>query len=428
MTRTGTPPTACSPRNTGQKPFETVKLNTAAGAVARPLRAGTDGAALHPKLGAIAACATGDPPALPQRTPTAFGLPARSRPQDLHGAWRRLPQARHGHQARLPDGRPPTSASPGALWMRAKAGFEAAVIRRCLPRHRSQRFAGQGLGRHDPPPASSVHQGRRHRRLTTPRTIERPRENVHEDAHVVAAFAWRPPAPARSRRAGHPHRRDQQLQRCSPPSSSHYKKGMDLAVEEVNAAGGVNGRKIELVIARRQRQSRRRHCASAEELVSREKVDVIAGGFLSNIGLALADFAKQKKCSSWPASRSPTRSSGRTATNTPSACALDLHAVRHAGAGSREAGQEALGHRLSQLRIRPVSRRRPPSRADERRSRTSEFVGEQAPPLGNRRRRGGAGAGRRETRTPSSTCCSAPTWRASCAKATRAACSRAARW
>jgi branched-chain amino acid transport system substrate-binding protein len=33
----------------------------------------------------------------------------------------------------------------------------------------------------------------------------------------------------------------------------------------------------------------------AEELVSRENVALLAGGFLSNIGLALADFAKQKK-------------------------------------------------------------------------------------------------------------------------------------
>jgi branched-chain amino acid transport system substrate-binding protein len=33
----------------------------------------------------------------------------------------------------------------------------------------------------------------------------------------------------------------------------------------------------------------------AEELISAEKVDLLAGGFLSNIGVALADFAKQRK-------------------------------------------------------------------------------------------------------------------------------------
>ena len=73
-----------------------------------------------------------------------------------------------------------------------------------------------------------------------------------------------------------------------------YKKGMDLAVEEVNAAGGVNGRKLELVI-RDDGGNPGDAVRVAEELVSREKVDLLAGGFLSNIGLALTDFSKQKK-------------------------------------------------------------------------------------------------------------------------------------
>ncbi len=37
-----------------------------------------------------------------------------------------------------------------------------------------------------------------------------------------------------------------------------YKKGMELAVAEINAAGGVLGRPLEIDLARRQRQSRRR--------------------------------------------------------------------------------------------------------------------------------------------------------------------------
>jgi len=82
--------------------------------------------------------------------------------------------------------------------------------------------------------------------------------------------------------------------KAQPAFLEPYKKGMDLAVEEVNAAGGVNGRKIE-VISRDDGASPGDAVRAAEELVSREKVDVIAGGFLSNIGLALADFAKQKK-------------------------------------------------------------------------------------------------------------------------------------
>ena len=41
-----------------------------------------------------------------------------------------------------------------------------------------------------------------------------------------------------------------------------YKKGMELAVDEINAAGGVLGRQLEVVVARRQRQSRATPCAS----------------------------------------------------------------------------------------------------------------------------------------------------------------------
>ena len=73
-----------------------------------------------------------------------------------------------------------------------------------------------------------------------------------------------------------------------------YKKAMDLAVEEINAAGGINGRKLELVV-RDDGGNPGDAVRVAEELVSREKVDLLAGGFLSNIGLALTDFAKQKK-------------------------------------------------------------------------------------------------------------------------------------
>ena len=82
--------------------------------------------------------------------------------------------------------------------------------------------------------------------------------------------------------------------KAQPAFLEPYKKGMELAVDEVNAAGGVNGRKIEL-ITRDDNASPGDAVRAAEELVSREKVDVLAGAFLSNVGLALTDFAKQKK-------------------------------------------------------------------------------------------------------------------------------------
>ena len=73
-----------------------------------------------------------------------------------------------------------------------------------------------------------------------------------------------------------------------------YKRGMELAVDEVNKAGGINGKKLQL-ITRDDNANPGDTVRVAEELIAREKVDVLAGGFLSNTGMALTDFAKQKK-------------------------------------------------------------------------------------------------------------------------------------
>ena len=82
--------------------------------------------------------------------------------------------------------------------------------------------------------------------------------------------------------------------KAQPAFLEPYKKGMELAVDEINAKGGVNGKKLEL-ISRDDNANPGDAVRVAEELISREKVDVLAGAFLSNTGLALADFAKQKK-------------------------------------------------------------------------------------------------------------------------------------
>ena len=82
--------------------------------------------------------------------------------------------------------------------------------------------------------------------------------------------------------------------KAQPAFLEPYKKGMELAVEEINAAGGVNGKKLQL-ITRDDSANPGDAVRAAEELVSREKVDVLTGTFLSHIGLAITDFAKQKK-------------------------------------------------------------------------------------------------------------------------------------
>ena len=82
--------------------------------------------------------------------------------------------------------------------------------------------------------------------------------------------------------------------KAQPAFLEPYKKGMELAVEEINAAGGLLGKKVQL-ITRDDNASPGDAVRAAEELLVREKVDVLAGGFLSHIGLALGDFAKQRK-------------------------------------------------------------------------------------------------------------------------------------
>jgi branched-chain amino acid transport system substrate-binding protein len=74
-----------------------------------------------------------------------------------------------------------------------------------------------------------------------------------------------------------------------------YRNGLILAAEEVNAKGGVmGGRKIE-VITRDDALKPEDAVRAANELVSSEKVALLAGGFLSNVGLAISDFANQNK-------------------------------------------------------------------------------------------------------------------------------------
>jgi branched-chain amino acid transport system substrate-binding protein len=73
-----------------------------------------------------------------------------------------------------------------------------------------------------------------------------------------------------------------------------YKKGMELALEEINASGGVLGRKLELV-TRDDGGNPGDAVRTAEELISREKVNVLMGTFASHVGLAVSNLAAQRK-------------------------------------------------------------------------------------------------------------------------------------
>ncbi|NYT44469.1 ABC transporter substrate-binding protein [Alcaligenaceae bacterium] len=82
--------------------------------------------------------------------------------------------------------------------------------------------------------------------------------------------------------------------KTQPAFLGPYKKGMELAVEQINAAGGVNGKQLQLIIAD-DNSNPGDAVRAAQELLTREKVDVLTGTFLSHIGLAVTDFAKHQK-------------------------------------------------------------------------------------------------------------------------------------
>jgi len=73
-----------------------------------------------------------------------------------------------------------------------------------------------------------------------------------------------------------------------------YKKGMELALDEENAAGGALGRKLEIV-SRDDNGTPGDAVRVAEELITRERVVMLMGTFPSNVGLAVADLANQRR-------------------------------------------------------------------------------------------------------------------------------------
>jgi branched-chain amino acid transport system substrate-binding protein len=82
--------------------------------------------------------------------------------------------------------------------------------------------------------------------------------------------------------------------KAQPAFLDPYKKGWELAIEEVNAKGGMLGKKLE-VISRDDGANPGDAVRVADELITREGVALLAGTFLSHIGLAVTEFAGKKK-------------------------------------------------------------------------------------------------------------------------------------
>jgi branched-chain amino acid transport system substrate-binding protein len=78
----------------------------------------------------------------------------------------------------------------------------------------------------------------------------------------------------------------------SAATGQDMKDGYELAVEQINAAGGINGAKVQ-VIYEDDKNDPATAVASWEKLVNSDKVEIMMGGLASTISLALVEPAKK---------------------------------------------------------------------------------------------------------------------------------------
>lgn len=79
-----------------------------------------------------------------------------------------------------------------------------------------------------------------------------------------------------------------------PALTIPYKKGWELAQDEVNAEGGVLGKKM-VTVFRDSNANAGEAVRAAQELLTLERVDLLTGVTFSHVGLAVSDFARQRK-------------------------------------------------------------------------------------------------------------------------------------
>ncbi|MEX0345884.1 MAG: ABC transporter substrate-binding protein [Rhizobiaceae bacterium] len=73
-----------------------------------------------------------------------------------------------------------------------------------------------------------------------------------------------------------------------------YKLGLELAAEEINAAGGVNGKQLEFIF-RDDQGDPGEAVKIAEELMTRDGAAMLTGTIFSHVGLAISSYAGEKK-------------------------------------------------------------------------------------------------------------------------------------
>jgi branched-chain amino acid transport system substrate-binding protein len=82
--------------------------------------------------------------------------------------------------------------------------------------------------------------------------------------------------------------------KSQPAFLEPYKKGLDMAADEINKSGGVLGKKLEIV-SRDDGGNPGDAVRVAEELATADGINILCGTFLSNVGLAVTEFAGKKK-------------------------------------------------------------------------------------------------------------------------------------
>ncbi len=80
----------------------------------------------------------------------------------------------------------------------------------------------------------------------------------------------------------------------SAKSGEAIVRGMSIAIDEINAKGGVLGKKIELIV-RDDESNPAKGVVAARELVQREKVAGLFGGLDTPVSMAIVPFANQNK-------------------------------------------------------------------------------------------------------------------------------------
>src|SRR5499426_226828 len=80
----------------------------------------------------------------------------------------------------------------------------------------------------------------------------------------------------------------------SAKSGEAIVRGLSLAVDEINAGGGLLGKKVELIV-RDDESNPAKGAVAARELVQREKVAALFGGLDTPVSLAIVPFANQNK-------------------------------------------------------------------------------------------------------------------------------------